>query len=175
MTPRDTPASPPRGGWTSHEIKRLRTLAGLPIDTLATQLGRSAASIRSAAQRHRISLRPDHERRGRVLHEPPARPLRHRSTDPAVANEVTARLNGTLPPTCTRCGLYPQYRNGICDPCRLDDVAHTYNTSRRIERIDAAYAAAIDHHQARAERKRLLASERQRFRRRKRTTPNSKI
>jgi hypothetical protein len=111
--------------WTSRELEDLRRLAHLGAEECARRLGRSTASVRRAAQRHRISLRPPGERGGRLLGQPRglrlARAQREallaaRRHDRLVAAHLAlARGGGAL---CPACGRRPvSTGHGLCLAC----------------------------------------------------------
>lgn len=139
--------------WTVAEIAKLRESAHLGIEALEHILERPRWSIKKAAQRHRISLRPRGERRGHIL----GQPTRGSWTDQAGADRILLAqirqeaLDGDLDmaklearimeaitsrkPICPSCGKRPQERGstGLCEPChsRLLAWAHRDERDRR--------------------------------------------
>lgn len=90
VIPRQNPPDNIRGRpWTTRELLELRRLAPLGAQAVAELLGRSVWSVVCAAHRHRISLRREGERAGRMLGEP--RPPAAREVE-----EVAAALRDLL-------------------------------------------------------------------------------
>lgn len=122
--------------WTVRELEELRRLAPLGAAAAAAALGRSVASVKRAAQRHRISLRRKGERRGLVLGQP-----RGMRTEGEIARLRRAVLAGELDPgeveargravllgleLCPACAARPAEvsSTGLCRPCHLRALAH---------------------------------------------------
>ncbi len=129
--------------WTSGELAELRRLAGkVDPDTLSTTLGRSRKAILRAAERHRISLRRQGERRGRILGQPRGvslvadnrvrlRLLRNLREDVIAGRVDPARLERRIraitrgAPLCPSCVVRPvEVRwTGLCEDCHLHQLA----------------------------------------------------
>lgn len=149
-TSSNEPEATNRGPWTSTEVATLRTQAHLGADQLATILNRTTWSVRRAAFRLRISLRPTGERRGSVLgetkpgHIPIA--IRRRYLDqPALATKTEAEIRqaATDPlPLCPLCARYPvRHPLPVCRACHLDGLVAAHRERQSIEdaqrRLDA--------------------------------------
>lgn len=126
----------PQKPWSTREIEELRRLAHLGAAGAAAALHRSVHAVRTAAKRHRISLRQPGERRGLVLGQPRGvratgelRRLREQilagELDPA---EVEARGAAVLlgAELCPACAARPPEvsSTGLCRPCHLRALAH---------------------------------------------------
>ena len=61
-----------RTAWTVQELHALRAHAYQGAAAVAILLGRTVASVKAAANRHRISLRQPGHQRGHILGQPPA-------------------------------------------------------------------------------------------------------
>jgi hypothetical protein len=117
--------------WTTTEVKFLRAHAGDGARAIACALERSVVSVKKAAQRHRVSLRPSGCRTGTVLGQPRGVSLR-----PEV--RATLAVDGTLinerlridaqAELCPSCGRRPQRvrATGLCRPCHLDRLAEAH-------------------------------------------------
>ena len=138
-----------KSSWTSGEIQRLRNLASLGAGPVAEELGRSIQSVRAAANRHRISLRPEGERRGTVLGQPRGVSLKAARTAEASLQAIedvrAAIANGLVDPgdleravrrrrrlllgepLCPGCGRNPIEREtGLCDDCHWRGMADAH-------------------------------------------------
>ncbi len=128
----------------------LRAVAATGAEAAAIILGRSVASVRTAAARHRISLRQPGERRGLVLGQPrgqswarlrdaadlavAARTVREAilagEVDPARLERVARRalLIASGAPLCPACATRPQERSttGLCEDCHLRELARAH-------------------------------------------------
>ena len=126
--------------WTTAEIGILRRDCALGAAALARILDRSEGAIRSAAKRHRISLRRKGERRGLLLGQP-----RGQRWDPRLDSIREEALAGTIDiaaleerarglarkaPRCPVCGVRPQERasTGFCEVCHTRALADSYRT-----------------------------------------------
>ena len=142
--------------WTSAEIDMLRRNAHLGLEACAQLLDRSPASVRTAAARHRISLRRRGEHRGLVLGQPRSQSWAGqaaasagavtRGTLAAIrdailsgdvdAGELERRIRGLIAGqparTCPSCGARPQTRpaTGLCDPCHLRHLAAAHRDAQ---------------------------------------------
>lgn len=143
--------------WTSGEIETLRNNANLGVEALALLLGRSVKSVKSAACRMRISLRPQGERRGLLLGQPRdtawRQQIRAGQTPERLAQireDVLAgdsrmsdlerraleiAMGDRQRPVCPACGARPQERKttGLCEVCHLRALAqaHREDQARR--------------------------------------------
>lgn len=139
-----------RGPWTLHEVTTLRTHAHLGATHLAHLLNRTPWSVRRAAHRLRISLRPTGERRGRILGEthPGQLPRPVRATylaNPDLATQVHAELHQALTnpaplcPLCARWEVRPGHET--CRVCELDALSNAHMKrmaeERAQRRVDA--------------------------------------
>lgn len=136
------------GPWTSSELSQLRRDAHLGADALAALLERSPRAIRSAAQRHRISLRRKGERRGLLLGQPRGiaweelrtlgaslqllRAIRAEALAGALdlgeldrtVRRLARAINAEL---CPLCSQRPQETGtGLCRPCHLRQLAEAH-------------------------------------------------
>ncbi len=125
--------------WTTTEIARLRRLAPLGARSAAEILERSVWSVRKAAQRHRISLRPEGERGGVVLGQPRGmsfvkHPALRRVREEALSRTVSVEEleRRTAADLCPRCGRrpihvdakgLPRNASGFCRSCHLRHLA----------------------------------------------------
>lgn len=156
-------AGPKRGDlvqpWHSTEVVFLRQNAHLGVGALAGLLGRSVRSVKQAAYRHRISLRPPGERRGTVLGQPRGtsfldaraagarvqrlRVLREAAlagiVDP-VALERRVRLLVDGAPLCPGCAMDPieVETTGLCRACHLDALAEAHRAEMRVHAAQRA-------------------------------------
>lgn len=135
--------------WTSGEITLLKDNAHLGADAVALMLGRSVKSVKSAANRLRISLRPAGSKRGLILGQP--RDVSWVDQGAGIANtrlnairddvlagvsdmaalEARAReiaLGDNERPVCPACGARPQERKstGLCEVCHLRALAQAH-------------------------------------------------
>ena len=143
--------------WTSKEVARLRALAHHGAEHAATELGRTTASVRRAAHRHRISLRQRGERRGVILGQPRGTSFltpTHQSNQLAalttiraehlagrldmarieqLANRTALLANGT--PLCPNCARNPQERlqTGLCHDCHLHALAQAHRDHEHLQ------------------------------------------
>lgn len=134
--------------WTSAELAELRQNAHLGAVAVAAILGRPVWSVRKAAQRHRVSLRPTGERRGHLLGQPRDRSwVQQVGADPgALARireevlagdldlaELEARVTRRpVRPICPACGQREQERigTGLCEPCHARGLARAHREER---------------------------------------------
>ncbi len=135
------PGNIPSRPWTSKELGELRRLAPLGAETIAELLERSVWSVRKQAQRIRISLRPEGERRGTVLGQPRGvsmladarrtRQLRQLREDVLAGRVDVARAERrgraiALGRTdCPSCSVRPieVESTGFCEDCHLEALA----------------------------------------------------
>jgi len=144
--------------WTVAEVQLLRKEAHLGARAVALLLGRSVWSVRKAAHRYRVSLRPRGERRGHILGQPRSGAWTTQvGADPALLAairadvlagvvdlaELEARVLESLTdtrPLCPSCGRRPQERRttGLCEPCHIRALAwaHRDEQDRREARRD---------------------------------------
>ena len=114
--------------WTTGDLLILRDNAALGAARLAVLLDRSEGSVRQAAYRYRVSLRPFGCRRGRVLGQPPGislrSDLREALVDSAERAELVARRlkADREAELCPECARRPQRvpSSGLCVPCHLN-------------------------------------------------------
>lgn len=157
--------------WTSRELAELRRLAPLGAATVAALLERSIASVKMAAHRHRISLRPEGERRGLVLGQPRSGSLvssvrriaflRQLREDVLAGKADVVRMERRIraithgASLCPRCSVRPVEieRTGLCEDCHVEELA---------------WAHALEADRTKADR--LLLRERQRKSRAKKET-----
>lgn len=143
------PATKPRS-WTSSEVQALRDNAHMGADAIALMLGRSVKSVKAAANRLRISLRPQGEQRGHLLGQPRASSWGSRKAHGITSerlelirkdvlagntdmNALEARvleiaLGDRTRPVCPSCGARPQERKstGLCEVCHLRALAQAH-------------------------------------------------
>lgn len=129
--------------WTSTELTTLRKHAHEGAERLALLLARSIHSVKSAARRHRISLRPRTERRGKVLGEPRNTSLTatghadiraallHHDIDPTrLAHHLThatATARGERLDLCPACVARPiETPTGLCRVCHTHALTDAY-------------------------------------------------
>lgn len=148
-------ARPNNGPWSTEEVRALRDNASQGAATLALILGRSEASIWSAAKRYRVSLRRRGETRGKILGQ------RGPWDDPTNGIDATrlalirsdvlagtvdigileARIrdthHGPRRPLCPGCGQRSQERTstGLCEVCHLRELARAHRDE--VERREA--------------------------------------
>ena len=124
--------------WTSKEIARLRRDGELGAEELARLLGRSVSSVKTAAYRHRITLRRPDERGGHLLGQarkaclPPEERARAIG-DPVFLRRAAAARDGAL---CPDCGRRPVEvaATGFCGVC----------TTRFIDRLASDRGYELD-------------------------------
>lgn len=126
--------------WTTAEIATLRRLAPLGAQAVSQELTRPVWSVRKQAQRLRISLRRDGERRGLILGQPRGskaypiqrlRFLRQLRTDILAGRVDVARMERRVraitrgEPLCPECARRPVEveQTGLCEDCHLDRLA----------------------------------------------------
>lgn len=148
-------------GWTSAELQALRANAHLGADALAAILNRPREAVRSAAHRHRISLRQSGENRGAVLGQPRGQrwadqiragvsPERlaaiRRDTRDGVVDMATLErkardaVYGKPRPVCPACGQRPieRQQTGLCEVCHWRELARAHRDEA--DRIEARRA-----------------------------------
>lgn len=109
--------------WTARELAELRRLAPLGAEECARRLGRSVHSVKCAARRHGISLRPPGEPRGRLLGQRRGQRLEpeQRAALLRVRPEVLEawrELRAGRGLLCPGCGYRPASRpDGLCSVC----------------------------------------------------------
>lgn len=116
--------------WTTKELSRLREVARLGAAGAARTLGRSVHSVKSAAKRHRISLRRPGSRRGRVLGEARGLTLPAEIRDDFLTGTVDAGLVARRVQTdgdaemCPCCGRRPRRvrATGLCTVCHRERI-----------------------------------------------------
>lgn len=143
-------------GWTSSEIATLRKEAHLGAKGLALILDRSVASIKAAANRYRISLRPPSEQRGLILGQPRgtawleqvkfgitkerlemirqealAGELDITALEERVRNQGSDRKR----PTCPACSARPQDHasTGLCGVCHMRALAQAHRENHIVD------------------------------------------
>ncbi len=138
-----------RRPWTTRELTVLRTNATRGAEAIAGLLGRTAASVRLQAHRHRISLRRTPA--GRTLGDPTDPQLRHLiRTNPTTATAIAqaAKASPTRP-LCPACTIRPQHSTayGLCLPChhRALADAHRDAADAAEARRDLAQARQAKH------------------------------
>ena len=112
----------------------MRANARLGAAAVADLLGRSAASVRSAAQRQRISLRRRGYRGGLILGQPAGCSLRGALREDVYGGRVDVDLlNERLridaeADLCPACGRRPQRvrSTGLCVPCHKERLAEAH-------------------------------------------------
>lgn len=143
-------------GWTSSEIRTLRENASLGITALTLLLGRSKASIKAAANRYRISLRPPSEQRGIILGQPRGVAWMDQVKSGISPERLAAirqeALNGELDlasledrvrnqgsdksrPTCPACSARPQDHTstGLCSVCHMRALAQAHRENHIVD------------------------------------------
>jgi formate dehydrogenase maturation protein FdhE len=140
--------------WTTTELQALRALATYGATHIARTLDRTIASVKAAAHRYRISLRPTTEHRGKLLDEPRASSLNatgqrhirvailagdinpHRLQ--AHLDHEAATLRGERHDLCPACTARPiERRTGLCTVCHTRALTEAYRhatTERTAER-----------------------------------------
>ncbi len=137
------------GDWTSKEIALLREHAPEGAAACSRLLGRTIGSVRSAAARHRISLRQPNCRRGRLLGQPRGVSLKrevretliHGRRDELVAERMKLDAEAEL---CPACGRRPQRvaATGLCRTCHLSRLSELYEEMTADDKaMQAAWAA----------------------------------
>lgn len=144
--------------WTAQEIVVLRSQAHHGAEFISKALGRSIASVKRQAQRHRVSLRKAGETRGLILGQPAGVkwaeqvragvPLERLTMirEQILAGEVDmatlerkAReaVEGKPKPTCPACGQRPIERSttGMCEVCHWQYLARAHRDEA--DRADA--------------------------------------
>jgi hypothetical protein len=135
--------------WTSAELAQLREQADLGAQALALLLDRPIWSIRRAAHRHRISLRPRGERRGHILGQPREGSwVDQLGADSSLLAEIReGALDGSVDvavlearilearqrkPLCPSCGRRPWERKstGLCEPCHVRELARAHRDEK---------------------------------------------
>jgi len=117
--------------WTTGEIKVLRENAQLGASELARRLGRSRRSVRSAAERVGISLRPPGVRTGTLMGQPHGMSLRRDMREALLACphllEERARMDrdAELCPSCARRTINVP-ATGLCRPCHMRHLADAH-------------------------------------------------
>jgi len=150
-----------RDPWTLAEIRTLTEHAHQGAHVIAQITGRSLASVKAAAHRHRISLRRRHERRGKVLGEPRTatgdllpgrvavldRDLDGRRLDYHL-EQAAARRRGERRPTCPACGTraIEMPSTGLCRTCHRHAAIEAY---RHAHAEQAAEREAVSERQRR--------------------------
>lgn len=124
----------------------LRTHAEQGAQALAQLLGRSVRSVKNAAYRQRISLRPQGERRGLVLGQPRgvgikaairADVIDGRVDAAAMARRMQLDADASLCPSCARRPATVT-TTGLCDVCHLDRLTRAHLDE--VEKLDAQRA-----------------------------------
>lgn len=153
-----------RRGWTSRELARLRKHAPLGVAGCAEVLGRSEASVRNAAHRHRISLRREGSRRGLVMGQPRGVSLRK-----ALREElVGGRLDGPMAERmrldreaelCPSCAARPIAvpTTGLCGVCHTRALTQAHRDQLLL--LEAKRALWTSRQQLKRARDRAAAEE----------------
>lgn len=161
--------------WSTDEVRVLRDHAHEGAATVSAILGRTEASVWSAAKRYRVSLRRRGETRGRILGQRGAWTVDTSGVDPArlalIRTEAIAgvvdvailearirdEFHGPRRPLCPACSQRPQERpaTGLCEVCHLRELARAHRDE--VERRDA--------------RRELWQARQDKHRRRKRAEP----
>ena len=143
--------------WTTGELAILRTHAHLGAACVADLLGRSVSSVKNAAYRNRISLRPRGCRRGLILGQPRGVSLRREVRESLVRDrrdellERRAKVDADAA-LCPCCAKRParHSRTGYCTPCAIEHQTAAY------EELTASDAAMQKAWAARQRRKAVL-------------------
>jgi hypothetical protein len=137
------------GPWTSSELALLRGRGDLGAAELACLLDRSVASVRSAAQRSRISLRRPGDCRGRVLGECERRVSPGTRAAIAAAPALVMRRGAlyreaALCPDCGRRRIQiPE--SGLCEPCHVELLERSFSPKRpALERVGDLLDAILE-------------------------------
>ncbi|OPZ43233.1 MAG: hypothetical protein BWY94_01927 [Actinobacteria bacterium ADurb.BinA094] len=119
--------------WTSRELRTFRANAHLGARACAELLGRSVASVRCAAHRHRISLRQDGSRRGSVLGQPRGVSLRRGLREELVSKRLDGPLAERLrldreAELCPSCAARPIAvpTTGLCHICHTHALTQAH-------------------------------------------------
>ncbi|MGO8683066.1 MAG: hypothetical protein ACLQUT_00570 [Thermoleophilia bacterium] len=120
--------------WTTGEVAILRRNGHLGAAALAAMLGRSQASVTSAARRFRISLRRQGSRRGSVLGQPRGVSLRSEvrvslASDRLLAALVVKRMQVDRDADlCPFCGRRPivNHSTGLCAVCHVRKLTEAH-------------------------------------------------
>lgn len=120
--------------WRGKEIRYIRGHAAEGADKIAEALGRSVASVRSLAQRQRISLRRKGSRGGRVLGQPAGVSLRRGLREDLVSGRVKASVLAQRvaldheAELCPCCALRPirVSSSGLCGVCHTTRLAQAH-------------------------------------------------
>ena len=132
--------------WTTADLAVLREHAHLGAEEVARLLDVSVSCVRSAAHRHRISLRRHGERRGSVLGQPRGVSLPRAVRDDLASGRVDAQLladrmaAAAEAEICPCCGHRPVRvrSSGYCVPCHRETlIAHHVEL---LDEIDAQRA-----------------------------------
>lgn len=141
--------------WTSNEISLLKQNAHLGAETVALLLDRSVASVKAAANRYRISLRPPGNKRGIVLGQPRGvrwmEQIKHGISADRLASIRQEALAGELDltaleerirtrgdrsrPTCPSCATRPQEHTatGLCGVCHMRALAQAHRENHIVD------------------------------------------
>jgi len=121
--------------WTTTELAILRREGRQGAVAMAALLDRTIPSVKRAAARHRISLRPAGCRRGLVLGQPRDVSLRRELRDDLVSGRVSAELvaarmkideQATVCPACGMRDARPGTATGWCRVCTLDRLSKVH-------------------------------------------------
>jgi hypothetical protein len=118
--------------WTTSELAVMRDNAARGAEAVAELLGRSVASVRQAAHRHRISLRKHGSRKGLVLGQPRGVSLRADLRDGLVRDRRDELLErraqaDAAAELCPCCGRRPaRTRSGFCAACTTQRITERY-------------------------------------------------
>lgn len=145
--------------WTSRELAILTENAAKGATVIAALTGRTTAAVKAAAHRHRISLRPRNERRGKVLGEPRTGTLEpldaidlraailDNDLDPARLEYHTTHVarsrRGELLDTCPICAARPieVKSTGLCKACHLNVTTEAYRHVTSEQAAEREFAA----------------------------------
>lgn len=154
------------------ELNTLRVRAKDGAAAVAAATGRSIASVKSAANRYRISLRPTSERRGKVLGEPRDgyRTEQQHIRDGILSGDVDPirleahlqhiadDMRGVRQQLCPACTARPiEKATGLCTTCHTRALTEAY---RHAAGEKAAERELVNERQRRSRRKRPQLKER---------------
>ena len=156
-----------RGPWTTTEVTYLRANRELGAAVLAEFMDRSVASVRSAAQRARISLRRPRDARGRLFGACAAACLEElRAAVVEAPTHYSARMDECRgAELCIDCGHRPVQveRAGLCGPCYARLMACRARDARdELEQVRLLLAELIEEYGTALDLPRLAAQMRSR-------------
>jgi hypothetical protein len=132
--------------WTSKEVAWLRANGSMGREAVAESLGRSIASVRDAAARHRVSLRRPGCNCGLILGQPRGVSLRADLRDDLASGRIDPELLARRMRTdealalCPSCGrrLARVVATGKCRKCTVDALIEAHLEA--LEEIDCEKA-----------------------------------